>query len=405
MTSTAAGSKVFISYSSADKAIATAVAMVLAQRNLSVWFDDWHLARGADLFTKLQEAIRTASAALILIGGGHDMGPWSRLETGALLTKAINQKQEMPIIPVLLPGAPDLARELPLLATRSAFDMKSGVNSESLAKLAEEVERSIVLGAAVALSATLGQQPAQTTPKAEPMQPLDLQAVVGLKYRLHVLANYVADEARLHALVAHEALPHDVLTTWVPALVALLWNQGYAAALRTLLGFEGNEATLSTLPVEPIVPPCRAAGGIVSATEQQDTQGPFIAISVADQPAARLREANPDTCKTMVDSINAYGRLAAPRSPRATLLDRIGEIPIRNGKPKTSNLAQPIQRNLQVLAAVVARFGVPDHPWFRPGTARPAALPKAAAAAAAQTAARRRPKLGSEDRTPPPEAQ
>jgi hypothetical protein len=217
-----------------------------------------------------------------------------------------------------------------------------------------------------------------------------------------VLANFVAEEARLHALIAHETLPHEVLTTWVPALVALLWNHGYAAALRTLLGFEGNEATLATLPVEPITPPCSATGGVVSAAEQNDAQGSLLVISVAGQPAARLREPNPDTRKAILDSLNAYGRLAAPRSSRSTLLDRIREIPIRSGKPRTSNLAQPIQRNLQALPAIIARFGVPDHPWLRPGTTRPAAPLKAMSPTAAKPAARRL-KRGSDDRTPSPE--
>ncbi len=124
---------VLLSHNSSDKPTVRQLAAALRERGLEVWFDEWELVPGRSWVQAIEEAIDTISTAAVLVGK-DGIGPWERREMEACLLHLV--ERELPVIPVLLPGAPG-EPQLPLfLKTLTWVDLRQGFAIEDLDRLA-----------------------------------------------------------------------------------------------------------------------------------------------------------------------------------------------------------------------------------------------------------------------------
>ena len=128
---------VFLSHNSREKEEVSQLAQELESRGISVWLDSWRLRPGTDWQAHLEEIISTCKSAIVCVGRSG-VGPWEDPEMKALLRRFVNEKKSgniLPLIPVLLPGAPSDAK-LPLfLEAFHSVDLSRGLSSEGLDKL------------------------------------------------------------------------------------------------------------------------------------------------------------------------------------------------------------------------------------------------------------------------------
>jgi cellulose biosynthesis protein BcsQ len=124
---------VFLSYDSRDASAALEVAKSLRQRGVRVWIDREQIVPGSRWLAALEEAIESSSAIAVLIG--RNMGAWQSLETRSLLSSFLGHGK--PVIPVLLPGAPDIEYvELPLFLRSVSFvDLREEPGPQGLDRL------------------------------------------------------------------------------------------------------------------------------------------------------------------------------------------------------------------------------------------------------------------------------
>src|SRR5262245_31848300 len=95
---------VFLSHNSRDKPAVRALAEALQDRGLKVWLDEWELVPRRRWQEALEEVIETTGAAAVLVGKDGP-GPWQDKEMRAFLSEFI--ERSLPVIPVLLSGAPE----------------------------------------------------------------------------------------------------------------------------------------------------------------------------------------------------------------------------------------------------------------------------------------------------------
>jgi hypothetical protein len=120
---------VFLSHNSRDKDIVRELSNLLTARGLRVWLDERGIAPGRPWQTVLERTIQTAPTAAILIGR-EGIGPWQQPEIWACLTELV--ERQMPVIPILLPGA-GASNELPLfLKTLSWVDLRNGLTPAAI---------------------------------------------------------------------------------------------------------------------------------------------------------------------------------------------------------------------------------------------------------------------------------
>lgn len=118
---------VFLSYNSKDKTTVRKLAKRLERWGLTPWLDEKDLRPGHPFQDGLEEAIRTAKAAAVCIGG-HGIGSWQRPEVRAFLNQMVERGQ--PVIPVLLAGAPDKPDIGIFLKENTWVDFRKGITDE-----------------------------------------------------------------------------------------------------------------------------------------------------------------------------------------------------------------------------------------------------------------------------------
>ncbi len=124
---------VFLSHNSQDKPIVRELAEKLNSRNLRVWLDEEQLVPGRPWQKALETVIETIGAAAVLIGK-TGLGPWEEPEMWACLNEFV--RRGLPVIPVLLPGAPAIPK-LPLfLQAFTWVDLRDGLTDSGLENLA-----------------------------------------------------------------------------------------------------------------------------------------------------------------------------------------------------------------------------------------------------------------------------
>ena len=121
---------VFLAHNSSDKPAVERLATKLRdERGLKVWFDKWCLRPGLSWQKGMEEGIRGSKAGAVLIGT-DGIGPWENEEMEALLQLAV--RQQLPVMPVLLPGAP-VKPDLPVfLANRHYVDLRQGLKKDGI---------------------------------------------------------------------------------------------------------------------------------------------------------------------------------------------------------------------------------------------------------------------------------
>ncbi len=122
----------FLSHNSKDKPAVRALAAALGTAGLSVWLDEERLPPGLPWHNLLESGIRASRSVAVLIGA-DGLGPWEDEEQQAAITLAVHDKR--PVIPVLLPTAPQ-APHLPLfLHNRTWVDLRASAAPEGVHRL------------------------------------------------------------------------------------------------------------------------------------------------------------------------------------------------------------------------------------------------------------------------------
>lgn len=123
---------VFLSHNSGDKPAVRKLGELLKKRNLQVWLDEWELIPGRKFQQDLEDLIEQIRSVAVLIGD-KGLGPWQEAEMRAFLDESMSRG--IPIIPVLLPGAPIDVR-LPLfLRAYTWVDCRDGFSTAMIDRL------------------------------------------------------------------------------------------------------------------------------------------------------------------------------------------------------------------------------------------------------------------------------
>jgi tetratricopeptide (TPR) repeat protein len=123
---------VFLSHSSQDKPVVRQVAEALRARGLNVWFDEWNLTPGRRWISELEQAVATTKVVIVLVGK-HGYGHWEQFEYEAALSELVSRG--LPILPVLLPGAPEKSELPSVLRSFTWVDLRAGLSREGLDRL------------------------------------------------------------------------------------------------------------------------------------------------------------------------------------------------------------------------------------------------------------------------------
>jgi TIR domain len=123
---------VFLSHNSRNKDSVRKLAEHLRGRGLKVWFDEWELIPGRPWREALELIAKSVRVAVVLVAN-DGIGPWQDRETSACLSEFV--ERNMPVIPVLLPGAPQKV-ELPLFLKQfTCVDLRDGLRDEGIDRL------------------------------------------------------------------------------------------------------------------------------------------------------------------------------------------------------------------------------------------------------------------------------
>ncbi len=91
---------IFISYSHADKAFATRLAAQLVKHRTHVWIDEWELRVGDSLIDRIQAAVQSATALLVILSKASVASEWCKKEQSAGLLRELEEKRIV-VLPVL----------------------------------------------------------------------------------------------------------------------------------------------------------------------------------------------------------------------------------------------------------------------------------------------------------------
>ncbi|MCP4661350.1 MAG: TIR domain-containing protein [bacterium] len=123
---------VFLSHNSKDKPTVRRLGEALRSRGLRVWLDEWELPPGWPWQEKVEEIIETTRSAAVLVGK-DGLGPWGKREMRALIAEFVDR--ELPVIPVLLPGA-SAKPKLPIFLKQFTWvDLRKGIRKKGLDRL------------------------------------------------------------------------------------------------------------------------------------------------------------------------------------------------------------------------------------------------------------------------------
>jgi formylglycine-generating enzyme required for sulfatase activity len=95
---------VFLCHNSKDKPEVKQIGEQLIKQSIKPWLDEWEFRPGFPWQRTLETQIENIKAAAVFVGSSG-LGPWQELEIDAFLREFV--KRECPVIPVLLPTAPD----------------------------------------------------------------------------------------------------------------------------------------------------------------------------------------------------------------------------------------------------------------------------------------------------------
>jgi TIR domain len=123
---------VFLSHAHGDKPMVRELKRHLVEVPLRVWLDEDELRPGVRWQDQLEAAIKNSSSVVVTIGPDGE-GPWEKEEIRAAVDLAV--KDGRPVIPVLLPGAPESPDLHLFLRGRTWVDMRQGITPQGVGKL------------------------------------------------------------------------------------------------------------------------------------------------------------------------------------------------------------------------------------------------------------------------------
>ncbi|HEV7509428.1 MAG TPA: toll/interleukin-1 receptor domain-containing protein [Thermoanaerobaculia bacterium] len=132
IVSASTGFDVFLSHNSKDKPTVRQLGEDLKKRGLTVWLDEWELVPGRPWQEALEGIVQTTRAAAVLVGS-DGIGPWQDREMRGCLSEFVDRG--LPVIPVLLPGAPSKP-DLPMFLKQFTWvDLRSGLTNEGIDRI------------------------------------------------------------------------------------------------------------------------------------------------------------------------------------------------------------------------------------------------------------------------------
>ena len=120
---------VFLSHNSRDKPTVERIGDCLKARGLRVWLDKWELRPGLPWQDEIEKGIDASSAVAVVIGE-DGLGPWEAPEMRAFIDRSRHER--LPVIPVLLPGAPEKPELPTFLKAFTWVDLRAGIDREGL---------------------------------------------------------------------------------------------------------------------------------------------------------------------------------------------------------------------------------------------------------------------------------
>jgi hypothetical protein len=126
--------QVFLSHNSDDKPVVRKLGNALKKRGIAVWLDEWALRPGVPWMDAIEDIITTCGSAAVCVGG-YGIGPWEEPEMQALLRRFVKEKASgniLPVIPILLPGAPEEVKLPVFLEGYTWVDMRAGLRKKLL---------------------------------------------------------------------------------------------------------------------------------------------------------------------------------------------------------------------------------------------------------------------------------
>jgi len=114
---------VFISYSHENNDFVQKLATNLVRHNTHVWVDTWELNVGDSIVQRVQDAIKSASALLVVLSKASVASEWCKREFSAGLVRELEEKQVI-VLPLLLEDCdiPIFLRDKLYADFRSDFD-------------------------------------------------------------------------------------------------------------------------------------------------------------------------------------------------------------------------------------------------------------------------------------------
>jgi hypothetical protein len=126
------GFDVFLSHNGRDKPLVEEIGAQLRGKGLRVWLDKRELRPGFPWQEGLEEGVRASRAVAVFVGAGG-LGSWQEPEMRAFLARS--KREEVPVIPVLIPGCPDSPQLTLFLEALTWVDLRRGVTEDGLAQL------------------------------------------------------------------------------------------------------------------------------------------------------------------------------------------------------------------------------------------------------------------------------
>jgi len=119
---------VFLAHNSEDRASVMCLGSRLRDRGIYPWIDVEQVPPGRWFQDVLQSAIRTVKSAAIIIGTSG-IGRWQAVEMRAFISRCV--ESNIPVIPVLLPGAHAIPAELMFLRGLTQVSFKNDVTEDA----------------------------------------------------------------------------------------------------------------------------------------------------------------------------------------------------------------------------------------------------------------------------------
>ena len=119
---------IFISYSHADKAVVNNLAAHMVKCNAQVWVDTWELNVGDSIIQRVQEAITSSDALLVVLSKASVESEWCKKELASGLIRELDERRVV-VLPVLVEDC-----EIPLFLRDKMYadirdDFEGGLNA------------------------------------------------------------------------------------------------------------------------------------------------------------------------------------------------------------------------------------------------------------------------------------